>query len=226
MPHKLYGILSGDEPADVAKWLKYARMEIDWARDNGAIPYVVGGTGMYINALMHGIADIPDVPEEVRTQAENDLQQMGNAAFHERLAAVDPDWAAKVEVNDRQRMLRGYSVWLGTAKPLTYWQQQTHMHFYAAEDFEVTWVQMEREALYARCDKRVEQMMQQGALEEVAALLERRYDAAYPIMRVIGVPELSALIRGELTEEEAIAKMRQSTRHYAKRQMTWFRNKL
>lgn len=226
LPHKLYGILGGDERADVAKWLKFVKMEIDWARDNGTTPYVVGGTGMYIHALMHGIADIPDVPDAVHKQAASDLTHMGNAAFHERLAAVDPEWAAKVEVNDRQRMLRGYGVWLATAKPLTCWQKQTHQTFYERDEFDVTLVEVERETLYARCDARVIEMMQQGAPQEVRALLANQYDADLPIMRVIGVPELAALIREELTYDEAIAQMQQATRNYAKRQMTWFRNKL
>lgn len=226
LPHKLYGILSGDEPADVAKWLKYCRMEIDWALNNGRVPYVVGGTGMYIHALMHGIADIPDVPEAVMNQARSDLEQMGNPAFHERLTAVDPEWAAKVEVNDKQRMLRGYSVWLASAKPLTYWQKQHHTKFYEADDFDVTFVNVEREALYERCDARVDEMMQQGAMEEVKQLLRYGYDETLPIMRVIGVPELAAVIHEQLSMDEAISAMKQATRNYAKRQMTWFRNKL
>ena len=226
MPHKLYGILAGNEPSDVAKWLKFARMEIDWVRGSGHTPYIVGGSGMYIRALMQGISDVPNVPDDVLTQAKNDLENMSNEAFHERLTAVDPEWGAKVKVNDRQRMLRGYSVWLGTGKPLTYWQNQQHDHFYSPDDFEVTYVEKPREELYERCDKRVHQMIEQGALDEVKALLENDYDTTLPIMRVIGVPELSAHLRGELSLDDAIAKLQQSTRNYAKRQMTWFRNQL
>ena len=226
VPHKLYGMLEGGETSDVAKWLKFARMEINWALQNGKTPFVVGGSGMYIRALMQGIAAIPDVPIEVRNQAESDLEQMGNAAFHERLAAVDPICAAKIEIGDKQRMIRAYSVWLGTAKPLSYWQKQEHNHFYTPDDFEVTHVEADREALYAKCDKRVHVMLEQGALDEVKALLENQYDTSLPIMRVIGVPELSAHLRGESSLDEAIGKMQQATRNYAKRQMTWFRNQL
>lgn len=226
VPHKLYGTLAGSEPSDVAKWLKFARMEIDWAQIQGLTPYVVGGTGMYIGALMRGIANIPDVPLAVRNQAEKDLEHMGNQEFHERLAAVDPDCAVKIALNDRQRMLRAYSVWLGTAKTLTYWQQQEQKHFYKPNDFNIIHVEMPRDALYARCNKRVETMLECGAIEEVRALLALGYPDNLPIMRVIGVPELTAHINGEASLEDATTQMQQATRNYAKRQMTWFRNQL
>lgn len=226
VPHRLYGILSGDQPSDVARWLKLAKMEIDWAQREQKTIFVVGGTGMYLHALRHGIAHIPDVPVPVLAQAKNDLSDMGKQAFFERLQAVDPALCTIINAGDSQRMLRGYSVWLASGKPLSYWQKQGNQPPFPSAEFVHHHITLPREEIYARGNTRVHQMMEQGALEEVKQLLTYGYAESLPIMRIIGVPELRSHLRGEITWSEAISQMQQATRNYAKRQMTWFRNKI
>lgn len=219
-PHKLYGMVGADEHFSVGKWLRLAKMEIDWVLGEGKTPIVVGGTGMYLKALMQGIAEIPDVDVGVRQQAQNDFDQMGKDAFAERLTHVDPEFFTRLKVHDQQRLVRAYAVWLGTGKPLSFWQQQHTSSTYPPEQFKVEIVELPRAELYAHCDARVLMMIDEGAVEEVRAL------PAGALEKIIGVRELSAYIKGEISLENATSQMQQATRNYAKRQMTWFRNQL
>lgn len=225
-PHRLYGTLPGDAPCSVASWLRLAKMEIDWALSMGHTPIVTGGTGLYFKALMEGIADIPDIPPEVRAQARADLQAMGHAAFHARLGAVDETLGAKLKPGDTQRCLRAYEVWLGTGKPLSWWQAQGNKPLYDNRLFEIHKVMSEREALYAACDARFDAMLEAGALQEVRDVLSLGLPEAAPTLQVIGVPELSAYLRNEISLETASSQAKQATRNYAKRQLTWFRHQL
>lgn len=217
-PHKLYGMVAADEHFSAGKWLRLAKMEIDWALSNGTPPIVTGGTGMYLNALMQGIAEIPDIDMSIRTQAQNDYDAMGKEAFCERLRAVDPEFFTRLKVYDQQRLVRAYAVWLGSGKPLSFWQAQKAAPAYAAEQFHVEIVELPRTELYARCDARVVQMVEQGALQEVASL------PAGVLEKIIGVRELKSYLNKEIQLDKAIADMQQATRNYAKRQLTWFRN--
>jgi tRNA dimethylallyltransferase len=240
-PHKLYGILNANEQPSVGKWLKFAKMEIDWALDSGTPPIVVGGTGMYIKALMQGIAEIPDIEESVRQQAENDYDSMGKEAFSERLKIVDPQFFERLKVVDKQRLVRAYSVWLGSGKPLSFWQAQELKPFYPADSFGIEIIEIDRKELYRRCDARFVKMVEMGAVEEVERIEELKkwrneekkdypipqfLNSSIPLLKVIGVAELSAYICAEISLDEATRKAQQATRNYAKRQVTWFRHQL
>jgi tRNA dimethylallyltransferase len=224
--HKLYGMLSASEHCSAGKWLNLARMEIDWALAQGSVPIVVGGTGLYIRALMQGIADIPDIDPEVRAQVRQDFEAMGNASFHERLKHVDPVLGAKLRVSDSQRLIRAYEVWLGTGKPLSWWQAQGMKPAYPADKFVVFNIGVDRDELYKRCNARFITMLEQGAINEVKLLLELGLSPELPAMKSVGVPELAAFIKGETTLEVATDLAQQATRNYAKRQLTWFRHQL
>jgi tRNA dimethylallyltransferase len=163
-PHRLYGAISASEPCSVGAWLNYAKMEIDWARSQGKTPIVTGGTGLYLKALMEGIAEIPEIDPAIRQQAASDYNSMGKDAFAERLRAVDPQFFERLKVYDRQRLLRAYEVWLGTGKSLSWWQSQGAVPPYAAEDFEIIKVELPREELYQRCDARFLKMIEAGAV--------------------------------------------------------------
>lgn len=223
-PHKLYGMLAAHEACSAGQWLNLARMEIDWARQNGLLPIVTGGSGLYLKALLEGISHIPDIPEQVREQATSDYDEMGKEAFAERLKWVDPDFFTRLEVYDRQRLIRAYAVWLGSGKSLTYWHSRPTTPPYPAETFRIFAVSIPRDVLYERCNQRFETMIGAGAIEEVKNLLTQNLPATLPIMKSVGVPELSAYLRGETTLEAAIASAAQATRNYAKRQLTWIRN--
>jgi len=219
-PHKLYGMLNASEHFSSGKWLRLAKMEIDWALAEGKKPIVVGGTGLYLKALMEGITEMPDIDPAVRVQAVNDYEQMGKEAFSERLRAVDPEFFTRLLVHDKQRLIRAYEVWLGSGKNLSFWQAQKASPSYTPEQFKLEIVELPREALYARCDARVLAMIEQGAIQEVAAL------PAGLLEKIIGVRELRSYLQKEISLDAAISAMQQATRNYAKRQMTWFRNQL
>lgn len=225
-PHKLYGMLPASESCSAGKWVKFARMEIDWALSQGKLPIVCGGTGFYLKALLEGIADIPDIAPEIRAQAASDYEQMGQEAFAARLREVDPEFFTRLKVHDRQRLIRAYTTWLGTGKSLSWWQAQEKSPPYPRDNFQLYQVDIDREELYRRCDERFTKMLGQGALEEVKQLLSLNLPADMPAMKSVGVQELASYLRHEITLEEATTAAQQATRNYAKRQLTWFRTQL
>jgi tRNA dimethylallyltransferase len=221
VPHKLYGFMGADETYSSGKWLRMAQMEIDWARSQGHPAIIVGGTGLYIKALMEGMAEMPDIDPSVRIQATSDYEQMGKEAFAERLRHVDPQFFNRLKLYDKQRLIRAYEVWLGSGKPLSWWQDQKTNAPYSAAEIALQTVDISREELYRRCDARFLAMVAQGAVEEVRENL-----AFAGQVKIIGARELAAYIRGETSLEAAVTLAQQATRNYAKRQMTWFRNQL
>jgi tRNA dimethylallyltransferase len=224
IPHRLYGVIDAAEHCSVGRWLSLAQQEIDAAYAAGRLPILVGGTGLYFEALMNGLAELPLIPPEVRTEAVALHAQLGGAAFHARLADLDPVGAAKLLPADTQRLTRAYEVVRGTGRPLSDWQRQQA----SRRDLDAAAIVLlpERAALYRGCDARVLAMIAAGADAEASALLARQLSAALPAMKAVGVRELGAWQAGTLTQEAAIAAMQQATRHYAKRQYTWFRNRL
>ena len=146
-------------------------MEIDWALAQGALPIITGGTGLYLKALLQGIADIPTIDPMIRAQSAADYEQMGKEAFAARLREVDPGFFERLKVYDKQRLIRAYEVWLGSGRPLSWWQQQAAEPPYPAEHFSVYQIDIPREELYRRCDERFAAMIEQGAVEEVRNLL-------------------------------------------------------
>jgi tRNA dimethylallyltransferase len=191
------------------------------ARGRQAI--VVGGTGLYFRALTQGLAEIPPVPAQARQAAAETFERLGEDAFRQALAERDPAAAARIESRDRQRLLRAFEVAEATGKALTDWQADTTAPL-APDRWRAVVLEPERETLYARCDARLEAMARGGAVDEVRILMNRGLDPAAPVMKAVGVRELTAHLRGEATLAEAVALAQQETRRYAKRQMTWFRN--
>ncbi|NBX03479.1 MAG: tRNA (adenosine(37)-N6)-dimethylallyltransferase MiaA [Alphaproteobacteria bacterium] len=224
VPHKLYGVLNADEPCSAGKWLRMAGMEIDWALSQNITPIVCGGTGLYLKALTEGIANIPEIPPNIRDQAQNDYEFMGKIAFENRLREIDPAFFERLKVYDKQRLIRAYAVWLGSGKTLSWWQSHEVTPPYAAEKIKLYHVDISRENLYDRCNQRFGQMLEQGALQEVENLMKNPPAADSPIMKTLGLRELSAHLNGELSLAEATEKAQQNTRNYAKRQLTWIRN--
>lgn len=221
--HRLYGVADAAESWSVGRWTRAVMplLEELTAQDRPAL--LVGGTGLYFNALTRGLADIPAVPDAVRdtVQAAYDLE--GEAAFRRRLAEVDPTAAAAITPGDRQRLIRALAVAQATGRSLSDWKAATKP-LLAPGSYEALVVEPPRDRLYAACDVRVSQMIQNGALDEVRALLARNLDPTLPAMKAVGVPELAAHLSGRTSLDQAIAAIRLSTRHYAKRQLTWFRN--
>lgn len=221
--HRLYGVADAAESWSVGRWTRAVMPLLDElaAQDRPAL--LVGGTGLYFNALTRGLADIPAVPDAVRdaVQAAYDLE--GEAAFRRRLAEVDPTAAAAITPGDRQRLIRALAVAQATGRSLSDWKADTRP-LLVPSSYNALVVEPPRDRLYANCDARVSLMIQHGAVDEVRALLARNLDPALPAMKAVGVPELAAHLTGATTLDRAVAAIRLSTRHYAKRQLTWFRN--
>jgi tRNA dimethylallyltransferase len=223
-PHRLYGWLDAAERGSVGKWRALARAEIPAAQANGRLPIVVGGTGLYLRALQHGLAAIPPVPAAIRAEAAALYRALGGAAFRERLAAVDPAAASRLPAGDRQRLTRAFAVLRTTGRPLDAWQAGGGEP--PPYRFCVLLLLPPRAALYAACDARFVAMIEQGGLDEAAALLGRGLDPELPAMKAVGLPQLFAHLRGGIGLDEAIAQGQRATRRYAKRQMTWFRHQM
>lgn len=184
---------------------------------------LVGGTGLYFAALTKGLADIPDVPVEVRDTVEQAFDTESETAFRSRLSTLDPQAAQRIETGDRQRLIRAMAVAMHTGRALSQWSADT-TPLLAPGSWTGSIVEPDRAALYSRCDWRVERMIEHGALDEVQALLGRDLDPALPAMKAVGVRELSAHLSGSISLDEAVVATQQATRNYAKRQLTWFRN--
>lgn len=220
IPHRLYGILPGDTPASAALWLERVKSEIETTWQIGKLPILCGGTGLYLKALQEGLSPMPVVPEAVRAKAA----LMSNAEIHARLCETDPETAARLKAGDTQRLRRAWEVIEASGKPFSFWRNQPKTRIFPQAEFYLENMMPPRDLLYARCDARFLQMLERGAVEEVRALLTRNYAATLPIMKAVGVPEISVHLRGEITLAEATARAQQATRNYAKRQLTWGRN--
>lgn len=221
-PHLLYGDLAPTRTWSAGEWLRAALPHIGAATPQAPL-CITGGTGLYFNALVYGLADIPDVSDNVRRTARETCDTLNEAAFREMLRQHDPRAEARIKPNDRQRLSRAYEVWLETGVALSDWQDQTRPVL-AEGSYDLEILRPDRDWLYARCDRRLEAMLAEGALDEVLALMAKGLQPDWPIMRVLGLGECVSHLRRELPFDAALAQAQQVTRNYAKRQMTWFRN--
>ena len=222
-PHKLYGYRDAAEVCTAADWTADAVIEIQQTQNAGRLPIVVGGTGLYIKTLMEGLADIPEIPEEVKQAARRPRLEQGQEALYASLQEKDPDGAARLKPKDRQRVLRAWEVIEATGTPLHVWQDKPLQKPLPDARFHSVLLLPPREHLYGVCDGRFETMLEAGALAEVEALISRDLDPGLPVMKALGVPELATFLAGECSRDEAVTKAQQHTRNYAKRQITWFR---
>jgi len=221
--HRLYGVADAADAWSVGKWSRATLNLLDIARADGRPAILVGGTGLYFTAMTRGLADIPPVPQSVRDAAEADYMAQGEAAFRARLAEIDAEAARSIEQGDRQRLVRAMSVHSASGRALSDWKADTRP-LLTPGSWRGRVIEPDRADLYANCDRRVDVMMENGALDEVRALTARNLSPALPAMKAVGVRELAAYLAGEIGRDEAIDALKQATRNYAKRQLTWFRN--
>lgn len=224
-PHKLYGIMAGDTLCSAGRWGELAAAAIHEARAQGQVPIVCGGSGLYLRALMEGLSPIPAIDPALRASLRAQLEGMGNPAFHDLLARVDPQAAAILPPGDTQRMLRAMEVHQATGRSIYGWQRQPTIRPIEAE-FLVFVLDPPRDHLYTACDWRFARMVEHGAIEEVKGLLRLKLPADAPVMKALGVAELSAFLRDEISLNEAITTASLATRHFAKRQTTWCRGQI
>jgi tRNA dimethylallyltransferase len=221
--HRLYGVADAADAWSVGRWARAVAPLLAELRAQERPALIVGGTGLYFTALTKGIADIPDVPASARDAAQETYDFLGEDALRARLSERDPRAAAAIAPGDRQRLTRAWAVLETTGRALSDWQAETRP-LLTPGTYDRLVIEPERAALYANCDRRVGLMVEQGALDEVRALTRRRLDPDLPAMKAVGVRDFAAHLKGKVTLDEAMDAVRQATRNYAKRQLTWFRN--
>lgn len=217
-PHRLYGVRPITEPGNAAWWREAALAAMD---ASAGLPILCGGTGLYFTALTEGLSAIPAPSDAAREEARALLAELGAAGLHARLAALDPETAARLRPSDGQRIARAFEVWRSTGRSLADWQRDAADP--APWRFTALLLDPPRDQLRAAIAARFEWMLDCGAVAEVAAL--RGIDPSLPGMRAHGVPELSAYLRGEITLAEARGRAIQASGQYTKRQATWFRHR-
>jgi tRNA dimethylallyltransferase len=220
VPHSLFGAWDGAEACSAADWASRAKVEVAAAHAAGAVPILVGGTGLYLRTLLDGIAPIPPIDPQVRAVVRALPQPEARAA----LEREDRVAATRLAPADATRTARALEVVRSTGQTLGHWQQHKEGGIGGKVALHPLILLPDRHWLYDRCDRRFAMILESGAVAEVEALLARELDPALPVMRAIGVPEIAAMLKGELDRDQCIAAGSQATRNYAKRQYTWFRH--
>ncbi|HEY0447188.1 MAG TPA: tRNA (adenosine(37)-N6)-dimethylallyltransferase MiaA [Allosphingosinicella sp.] len=217
-PHRLYGYRDGAEACSAADWAADAKSVIREAQSEGRLPILAGGTGLYIRTLLDGIAPVPPIDPATRAT----VRALAVTDAYQALHREDAEAAARLRPTDTTRIARALEVVRSTGRPLAEWQREKSGGIAGEVRLLPLILLPPRDWLYARCDQRFEAMLGQDGIEEVRRLLARGLDPALPVMRAIGVPEMAAFLRGELSRDKALAAGRTATRQYAKRQYTWF----
>lgn len=223
VPHRLFDIADPREDFDAAAYARLAETAVAEAVDQGQTPLVVGGTGLYIRALLYGLWQGPEIPDDVRRHYRELYERHGAQHMHALLAQTDPGMAARLHANDYVRVLRALEVRQATGKSLLTWQAE-HGGFSTPryQTLQIG-VELERDELYARTDARVDAMLAHGFEAEVRGLLAQGYGPELKAMQSIGYKHMAAYLTGKLDYDEMVRLMKRDTRHYAKRQFTWFK---
>ena len=219
MAHRLFGEWDGALACSAADWAARARAVIAEVQARGGLPILVGGTGLYLRTLLEGIAPVPAIDPAVRDY----VRSLPLPDAYAALVREDPDRASALAPADSARISRALEVVRSTGRTLAEWQREKTGGIGAAVQLYPLVLLPDREELYARCDARFAAMLENGAIDEVRALLARQLDPALPVMRAIGVSEISGYLTGEWSLDAAAQRGQQATRNYAKRQYTWFR---
>ncbi len=221
VPHHFIGERTLHDPFSAGDYADKANKRIESILERGNRPLVVGGATLYLHALQYGLADIPDVNDEVRARLEKRLEQEGKQALFEELKEVDPDQAAEMDPTKTQRVLRALEVYHGTGKPLShYYENQPEPPF----NYVTVVLNRDRAQLYDRINRRVDQMLDDGLLDEVRTVMRiEGVQLDKPPLSTIGYREPIQHLQGEMEYEEMVRRVKRNTRRYAKRQLTWFR---
>lgn len=226
VPHRLYGHVDAAVNFSAGAWVADAAKMLEEAQAEGRLPIFIGGTGLYFKALTAGLSVVPPIPAEVRENVRARLERYGVEALHAELARRDPRAAERLNLRDRTRIARALEVVEATGRSLLDWHHEGQPPLLPKDSFCAVFLAPERDELYARIDARFDAMLGAGALTEVEQLAARNLDPLLPAMKAHGVPALIRHLRGELRLDEAAMIGRADTRHYAKRQFTWFRHQL
>ena len=223
--HHCYGFLDGDINWSVGKWINEINKILKDVIKRKKVPIVVGGTGFYFKAITDGLSPIPDIDKSIRLKIENDLEKNGLTKLQKRLAFIDPKASEKINPNDRQRIMRALEVYEGTNKKISdFWlMKREKLINYKSINFKID---ADREWIYKNCDLRVDYMFENGVVEEVRNLLTKNYSKNSPIMKAIGVDEITSFLNSDITLDKALELIKFKTHQYAKRQITWINNQM
>jgi tRNA dimethylallyltransferase len=224
IPHHLVDILNLDEQISAGAYCKLALKTVGEIRSRGKLPIFVGGSGMYIRALIRGIFRESCTDMDIRRRIRKELHEKGTAALYNRLIDIDPELAVKIHLNDVKRITRALEIYEITGKPpsVHYRAQQTNPPF----PYQIFVLTMERELLYRRINTRVEEMIANGLVQEVESLLNRGLRQNLDLLMTLGYREVIQYLDGSCSHAEMVENIKRNTRRYAKRQLTWFRNQL
>ncbi|WP_202068200.1 tRNA (adenosine(37)-N6)-dimethylallyltransferase MiaA [Rickettsia tillamookensis] len=226
IPYYLYNFLSITEDFSVIKYLKLATEKIKEITARGKLPILIGGTGLYINSLVFGYNNIPDISEDLREQVRNLHTEIGNIELWNKLEQLDPLAASKTNQNDTQRLIRAYEVFMQTGKSIFSFQTLPKEQILSDFNFKIIFLNPERKFLYKTCDERLQKIFKEGAIDEIALIKKQFAPKNYSNLKAVGVKEILAYLDGNLTLDEALSAAQIRTRHYAKRQVTWFKNQI
>ncbi|WP_076398059.1 tRNA (adenosine(37)-N6)-dimethylallyltransferase MiaA [Rhizobium sp. RU33A] len=224
--HELYGHVPAGQTYSTGDWLREARVLLERLKHENRLPVFVGGTGLYFKALTGGLSEMPAIPAGLRSEIRDRLEIDGTEALHRKLAEVDPAMAQRLSPGDGQRIVRALEVFRATGRSIAEFQKQSGPMLVDPDRTLKLVVLPDRAVLHDRINRRFEQMMDQGAVEEVEALLSLGLRPEMPAMKAIGVAQIADMLAGRITRHEAVERASAATRQYAKRQMTWFRNQM
>jgi len=226
VPHYLYGHVPANLAYSTGAWLRDVTELLPRLHADGRKPIFVGGTGLYFKALTGGLSDMPAIPEEVRNRLRSRLQEEGRDELYRQLRERDPLVAESLRPQDGQRIVRALEVLEATGRSIADFQAQTGPVIVDPSTSRKIVVVPDRAILHQRINGRFEKMLEQGAEDEVKTLLSLSLPPDMPVMKAIGVSQIAAMLRGELSRDEVLERGAAATRQYAKRQMTWFRNQM
>ena len=226
VPHHLYGVLGRNDRGSAGIWRKNALAVISACHEADKVPFLVGGTGLYLRALITGLHRMPAVPAELRYGLNQRLRLEGAGALHEELSGVDPELAKRLHPADGQRIIRALEIFLYTGRRLSDWQLGETEAAPKGLRFLKIVTLPNREALHDAINKRFDQMLNAGAIEEVKRMLASCPKENYPPLRAVGVPPIRTFIEGGIDRDRMIDLVKRDTRRYAKRQRTWFRHQI
>jgi tRNA dimethylallyltransferase len=224
IPHHMFGHVDAAVAYSTGIWIDEAMVAIADIQSRGKRPILVGGTGLYAHALTEGLVPTPPVPADIRANTRLSVGADPRAA-HARLTQVDPAAAKRIEPKDVVRIARALEVFEATGRPLTDWHGDPQPPLLAKGTWEGVALMPERGELYARIEARFDAMMDAGGLNEAHALWQRRLDPDLPAMKAVGIPPFSDFFDQQIDYETAVSRSVLDSRHYAKRQMTWIRNR-
>ncbi len=221
VPHHLIDVADPDDNYTVARFVTEAEKAIESTRERGRIPLLVGGTGLYLKGLLQGLFEIPPVDPSIREKIKCRLKEKGVNKLYEELKEIDPQTASRLHPHDTQRVLRGIEIYHSTGTPWSEHivEQNKRKTSGSVLKFGLT---CDREVLYERINQRVEVMVQQGLVDEVEALLKMGYHGNLKSMQSIGYRHILKYLEGSWDWEKTLTLLARDTRHYAKRQYTWF----